>query len=460
MQIRRATSGRQSGMAGKPVVITNIITTHQKKTGTDQPSCCLIGPARSAAFRLRKRRNPTVEAQRRPWRGGGRLVPGVDFRAGVSGSCVRQAESVIAKLAARRRARAPFPTPGPCTVETSLTSSPTPAAAALAFEEARDLFLSRTRHTRSGSSHTARAYRTDLNHFGAFLRARSLGHDSVTRHAAEIYLARLAAAAAPRTVRRRVSCIRSFYRFLRGIEAVQTNPFDALDLPSFDRKSETHKVLSDDELERIAEQLAADVRQRKAQLDRADPGNRVRVFGKLFTAARRRACFSLMAFSGLRSAEVRHLQKESLVARDDGFYLSFVGKGGKRRTVPLVGFAYPAMFDWLSVRRAVPSRATEVFVTLAGNGLVANQLTRDCERAGQRARTRHRLSPHVLRRTCATRAHRSSGDLPGVQKLLGHASIQTTEVYVHVDEEALRELVESVGVPGSVREHARGPILA
>ena len=122
------------------------------------------------------------------------------------------------------------------------------AARETTFEEAVELFIGRTRHTRTGSRHTERAYRIDLQHYGAFLNAEGLTLRTVRRRAAERYLARLSTEAAPRTVRRRVSCVRSFYRFLRGIEVVSANPFDALDLPAFDRKSETHKVLSDDEL--------------------------------------------------------------------------------------------------------------------------------------------------------------------------------------------------------------------
>ena len=327
------------------------------------------------------------------------------------------------------------------------------------LEEAVELFIGRTRHTRTGSRHTERAYRIDLQHFGRFLDADGLSLDTVGRRAAERYLARLSTEAAPRTVRRRVSCVRSFYRFLRGIEIVAANPFDALDLPAFDRKSETHKVLTDDELERAVALLSADVAEAGRRLEAAERGpERTRAFASLFTAGRRRATFTLMAFAGLRCAEVLGLLRDAIVTRPDGFYLSFTGKGSKTRTVPLVGFAYPAMFDWLAVRRYVPSSADEVFVTLTGCRVVPRQVARECKRVGERIRARHRLTPHVLRRTFATRLLASSGDIRAVQELLGHATIQTTEVYTHVDEEGLRELVEATAL--GAREHARGPLLA
>ena len=163
--------------------------------------------------------------------------------------------------------------------------------------EAVELFIGRTRHTRSGSPHTEAAYRADLRHYAAFLAGRGpggrpLAHDDVTRREAELYLVRLSAEHSARTVRRRVSCVRSFYRFLRTVEAVAHNPFDAaLDLPDVDRKSETHKVLSDDELAHALRLLAGDVTSARQRLGDRPSG---RAFSRLLAATRRRAALTLM----------------------------------------------------------------------------------------------------------------------------------------------------------------------
>lgn len=314
------------------------------------------------------------------------------------------------------------------------------------FEEAVELFLGRTRHTRSGSPHTEAAYRADLRHYAAFLDAHGpkgvpLAFDAVTRRDAELYLVRLSAEHSARTVRRRVSCVRSFYRFLRTVEAVAHNPFDAaLDLPAIDRKSETHKVLTDDELAHALRLLATDVTRARQRLGDRPSG---RAFSRLLAATRRRAAVTLMALGGLRRAEVVGLTKDALVERPDGFSLRFTGKGGKTRTVPLSTAAHPSLVEWLAVRVRVPTVVPHVFVTTAGRPVDPQQIKRDCRRLGDRIGARFRLTPHVLRRTFATRALRASGDIRSVQVLLGHASIQTTEVYTHVDEDGLRALVES-----------------
>ena len=348
---------------------------------------------------------------------------------------------------------------------TETTAGPTAPASGsgirveMDLAEAVELFIGRTLHTKSGSRHTESAYRADLEHFGRFLSKDRLRLGTVGRRDAERYLSRLSTGLSARTVARRIYCVRSFYRFLRGIDVVTTNPFDALDLPGYNRKSETHKVLAEDELERAVARLSDDMVEANRRLENSEPGSdRQRAFAALFTAARRRATFTLMAFAGLRREEVLTLPREAIVERPDGYYLSFTGKGAKRRTVPLVGFAYPAMWDWLAVRRYVPNVADEVFITLAGQAVDPKQIQRDCARLQRLITTRHKLTPHVLRRTFATRTLRYSGDLRGTQELLGHASIQTTEVYTHVDEEGLRRLVETSTV-GAV-EHARGPVLA
>jgi len=329
-----------------------------------------------------------------------------------------------------------------------------PAATILA--DAVELFITRTRHTRTGSAHTERAYRTDLRHYEAFLKRRRRRYADVGRRDAELYLSRLAGELAPRTVRRRISCVRSFYRYLRAIELVAANPFDALDLPDFDRKSETHKVLTDDEFERALHLLVRDVTEANEAFVSAERGRlKQRAFAGLFHATRRRAALTLMGMGGLRSAEVRGLTATSIVPKSTGFSLTFIGKRSKIRTVPLVGAAYPALSDWLAVRRNVPASTDRVLLTLTGLAVGPKQIRRDCRVLGERVETRHKLTPHVLRRTFATRALASSGDLRGVQDLLGHATLSTTEIYTFVEEEGLRAIVEGTGFSTS----DRGPVL-
>ena len=334
-----------------------------------------------------------------------------------------------------------------------------PAPGALPRAEAVELFLQRTRHVRTGSPHTLRAYRTDLRRLAAFLDRTGLDYLRLRRSAAERYLAEIAAESAPRTVRRRISCVRSFYRFLIQIEAATTNPFSALDLPSFDAKSETHKVWNAAEVERAVTALREDLLAARRAVAHAEPGRpRARTWGHLFLAARRRSVFVLMAVTGLRRGELIGLRAGSLVGTTNGFALRVTGKGSKTRTVPLSGAAYPALEDWLVVRRRVPTASDALFITQTGQPLLPKQLRRLLMKLNGRVRPQHAASPHTIRRTFASHRLAATGDIRAVQEVLGHASIATTQIYTYVDDAKLRQIVEAD--PFGRGEHARGPLLA
>ena len=223
----------------------------------------------------------------------------------------------------------PLPAYGPAAAP-RVSGAPGPRAF-LHFDLAVDAFLEKTRHTRSASPHTRRAYATDLAHYGGYLDATALAFDALSRLDAERYVARLASEAGPRTVRRRVSCLRSFYRWLVGLGELETNPFTALSLPAFDPQSETHKVWSEEETEKALALLRCEVREAKQAYARS---RRARDLRALVLAARRRALVVLMLAAGLRREEAAHLTKTSLVQEADGFYLRVVGKGRKMREVP------------------------------------------------------------------------------------------------------------------------------
>lgn len=341
-------------------------------------------------------------------------------------------------------------------------TDPTPVSASLdsadSFDEAAQLFLQRTRHTRTGSPHTLRAYRADLRHFGAFLVRNALCFDALRRGHTERYLAELADAAQPRTVRRRVSCVRSFYRHARRLELVQDNPFDALDLPAVDRMSETHKVWSEAEVETVVVLLRAEVRDAQATLLAATSATRLRDWRRLFYAARRRALFVVLLTAGLRRAEAAGLGGASLVAEADGFTLTVRGKGSKVRHVPLAGFAYPALSDWLVLRRQVPTTSDALFLSDAGLAMRPRAVYRACRWINRRVDVRHALHPHLCRRTFATHQLAATGDLRAVQEVLGHASVATTQIYTHVDTAAMRRAVEAAGLARS--EQAAGPLIS
>ncbi len=160
--------------------------------------------------------------------------------------------------------------------------------------------------------------------------------------------------------------------------------------------------------------------------------------------ARDRAMFELLYSSGLRLAELVSLDaKHGRSIAADG-EITVTGKGNKTRSVPVGAAAREAMRAWLKVRTQLAGEAEgALFVGARGRriapGTVQVRLKAWARRSGQEAP----LHPHMLRHSFATHLLQSSQDLRAVQELLGHASISTTQVYTHLDYQALARVYDA-----------------
>jgi integrase/recombinase XerC len=166
-------------------------------------------------------------------------------------------------------------------------------------------------------------------------------------------------------------------------------------------------------------------------------------------AARDHAIAELLYGCGLRVAELTGLDLiPGSAARgwvDAGDATAHVlGKGSKRRSVPVGGAALQALRAWLA-QRGTLARAEEpaLFVSRRGTRLTANQLRNRLQAQAQQAGLPTRVHPHMLRHSYASHLLQSSGDLRAVQELLGHASIGTTQVYTKLDYQHLAKVYDA-----------------
>jgi integrase/recombinase XerC len=121
-----------------------------------------------------------------------------------------------------------------------------------------------------------------------------------------------------------------------------------------------------------------------------------------------------------------------------------LGKGSKRRSVPVGGPALQALQQWLVVRPALAAAGeTALFVSQRGTRLTANQLRNRLRAQALKAGVPAQVHPHMLRHSFASHLLQSSGDLRAVQELLGHASIQTTQVYTRLDFQHLAKVYDA-----------------
>ena len=280
---------------------------------------------------------------------------------------------------------------------------------------------------RGRSANTLAAYRRDLVAYNEFLTGRGLTPATVTEPVIEDYLAFLRAAGrAPASVARALVSVRSLHRFLEEEGHMSSNPAGEIQRPKV--PSGLPKALSEAE---VLSLLSA-------------------VTGDDAVARRDRAILEVLYGCGLRVSELVGLSLADLDLASN--LLRAFGKGSKERVVPVGRLAADALAAWLSPRgrdRMVPDRwarrgdAEAVFLNTRGGRLSRQGAWGIVRGHGNAVGLGDRLSPHVLRHSCATHMLDHGADIRVVQELLGHASISTTLVYTKVSATRLRQIYES-----------------
>lgn len=221
----------------------------------------------------------------------------------------------------------------------------------------------------------------------------------------------------PRSLRRMVSGIRAFFNFMVQEGAMPHNP--ALLLPPPQIGLHLPEVLS---LEEIDAMIAA-----------IDPAAR--------EARRDRALMETLYGCGLRVSELISLRMSKLHL-DEG-YLAVVGKGNKERLVPMGGVTVDALTEWLDEReKGKIVTGEEDFVFLAprtGRRITRMRVFDIVKRLASLAGIRREISPHTLRHSFASHLLEGGANLRAIQQMLGHESIATTQIYIHIDRTRLRE---------------------
>jgi integrase/recombinase XerD len=286
----------------------------------------------------------------------------------------------------------------------------------LDLASARKEFMGYLAFERGSSSHTVEAYGRDLERYVKALEEKGVTEpDDVTRPLIEEHLEHLAEEGyAPSSVERALSAIKSFHRFMLQEEMSSVSPAAALPLPK--------------KAERLPDVLS--VRQALALLDQPFP--------KTAAGQRDRAIIEVLYGCGLRVSELTGLDVGAVSLEDE--VVRVIGKGSKERLVPLMGSAHEALAEYLSDWRGelVSSRSgAAVFLNVRGGRISRQSVFAIVERAG-RVVGIDGLHPHTLRHSFATHMLQGGADIRIVQELLGHSSIQTTQLYTHLDRSHLR----------------------
>lgn len=289
---------------------------------------------------------------------------------------------------------------------------------------------------RRGSPHTVSNYLRDLRSLATYCDRRELA-DWVALDEAQVraFAARLhAGGLAPRSIQRRLSAVRSFYDFLLREAQVQrehgTAPSVQADIREL-KRNPAAGVRAPKAARRLPATLDADQMARLLAITERTP-----------LAIRDRAIMELLYSCGLRLAELATLDLTQLDLADRT--VRVLGKGRKERAVPVGRLAVEALERWLKQRAAWAASAERaLFVGRGGRRLGRREIQKRVAYWARRQGLPQHVHPHLFRHSFASHLLESGAELRGVQELLGHADIATTQIYTHLDFQHLARIYDA-----------------
>jgi len=286
------------------------------------------------------------------------------------------------------------------------------------FEDAVDKFLRYLKVVKNTSTHTLRNYAIDLNDLKSHLeidQLRPIALESINRKTLRCFIAHLSSQhKAKATIARRISSLRSFFKFAFLQQLITLNPIEDLESPKLDKKIPTS--LSYEQVLRL--------------LDEPDL--------KTYLGFRDRAIMELFYSSGLRINELAGLNRQDVDAKS--FLIKLRGKGKKERIIPITKNAA----DWIVKYLDHTERHDDIYGHLAevdheavflnklGTRLTTRSIDRNFEKHLLASGLSGIITPHTIRHTIATHWLENGMDLKTIQVILGHSSLTTTTIYTQV----------------------------
>lgn len=279
-------------------------------------------------------------------------------------------------------------------------------------------FLQYLENEKRYSAHTLIGYETDIKQFQSFLKETFDHSDdtSVTSVMVRSWVVNLLEhGLSPRTVNRKLSSLKTYYRFLKKEGAAKVNPMVAVVAPK------TAKRLPEFVPEGDMQSLL-------------DP----EIFEDDFNGCRDKLIIELLYMTGIRKAELI-----SIVVSDVDLQQGLIkvtGKRNKQRIIPIGNRLSEAIRDYLDIRARVTTDEDNLLITEAGKKLYPKLVYRVVNLYLGKASSITKKSPHVLRHTFATHMLNNGADLNAIKELLGHANLSATQVYTHNSIEKLKNV--------------------
>lgn len=269
------------------------------------------------------------------------------------------------------------------------------------------------------SSHTVTAYRQDLYQFQAFLDSNHPDLLSVTHPDVRSWVLELMEKGSePKTVNRKISTLRSFYKFLQREALIESNPMTLIRAPKIPKRLPV--VIDEQNIDKL--------------LDNKDQ------FEDNFAGMRDRLVLELLYGTGMRLSELTQLKDSDINLYEQ--YIKVLGKRNKERIIPVGRPLIHLIREYLveKLSQKFDNKAVSLIVTNKGKDAYPKFIYRIVKDSLSEIFTQNKKSPHILRHTFATALLNRGADLNAIKELLGHSSLAATQVYTHNSVEKLKSI--------------------
>ena len=275
---------------------------------------------------------------------------------------------------------------------------------------------------RGMSKNTVENYNLDIQRLVVYLKSNNMSISPIEITSIQIqeFIYDIAKLISPRSQSRLISGLRSFYDYLIFEDYMQTNPLELIEAPKIGRK--LPDTLSVSEINLLVKTI-----------DLSDSN-----------AIRNRAIIETLYSCGLRVSELTALKISDLFF-DEGF-IKVTGKGNKQRFVPIGKLTQKHINHYknqvrITMKIDIASNDT-LFLNRRGKQLTRAMIFTIVKKLGEKAKIQKSISPHTFRHSFATHLLENGADLRAIQMMLGHESITTTEIYMHIDKSHLKKVID------------------
>ena len=282
------------------------------------------------------------------------------------------------------------------------------------------------------SAHTITAYKNDLTSFASFCKQEYEVDSVVNVNYAQIrawIVVLVDRGVSTNTINRKVSSLRSFYKFLQKISQIEVNPLVKHKALKVVKKIQV--PFSEDEVALVIDDLS---------------------IGNDFVSVRNKLLVELLYATGIRRAELLHLKVSSINLSSKS--IKVLGKRNKERVLPLLPLVIDTLEKYLELRKSIARDESYLLLTEKGNKIYETLVYRVINKYFSKVSTKVKKSPHILRHSFATHLLNQGADLNSVKELLGHSSLASTQVYTHNSLEKIKKVYNQA----HPRSHKKGNV--